>query len=167
MKLLDLLSITKIMQCIQWQSEVSPTHNRGQLLTVQAACIILGYVFSTWISFGSSYATSSFQWIFPIACQVIFALYIAVTLPFMVESPRWLANHKGLSEATEVIARLRGKPIDNPEVLQVRREIEIALEEESAGSGWLELFKDTGEQNLRRLMLGVVGLYMQQIGGIK
>jgi hypothetical protein len=85
----------------------------------------------------------------------------------MVESPRWLANHKGLAEATEVIARLRGKPIDHPEVLQVRHEIQIALEEESAGSGLLELFKNTGEQNLRRLMLGVVGLYMQQIGGIK
>lgn len=65
-----------------------------------------------------------------------------------------------------MISRLRGKPTDHPEVLQVRYEIERALEEEKS-SGWLDLFKSTGEQNLRRLMLGVVGLYMQQIGGIK
>lgn len=88
-------------------------------------------------------------------------------MPFLVESPRWLANHKGIDEATAVISRLRGKPIDHPEVLEVRREIQLVLEEDKSSGGWYDLFKSTGEQNLRRLMLGVVGLYMQQIGGIK
>ncbi|GAD94727.1 hexose carrier protein [Paecilomyces variotii No. 5] len=148
-----------------WQSEVSPARNRGQLLTIQAACIIFGYAVSCWISLGASYTTSSFQWTGPIALQILFSLYIAIALPFLVESPRWLANHKSIDEAVAVISRLRGKPSSDPEILQVRYEIERALEEEKSNS-WLDLFKPTGEQNLRRIVLGVVGLYMQQIGGI-
>lgn len=115
---------------------------------------------------GASYTTSSFQWTGPIALQILFSLYIAIALPFLVESPRWLANHKSIDEAVAVISRLRGKPASHPEVFQVRYEIERALEEEKSNS-WLDLFKPTGEQNLRRIALGVVGLYMQQIGGIK
>lgn len=152
---------------MKWQAEVSPAESRGQLLTVQASCIILGYLFSCWIALGASYTNSSFQWIGPIALQAIFALYLGFCMPFLVESPRWLANHKGIDEATAVISRLRGKPIDHPDVLEVRREIQLVLEEETSSGGWWDLFKSTGEQNLRRLMLGVVGLYMQQIGGIK
>jgi hypothetical protein len=152
---------------LKWQAEVSSAQSRGQLLTVQASCIILGYLFSCWIALGASYTNSSFQWTGPIALQAIFALYLGFCMPFLVESPRWLANHKGLDEATAVISRLRGKPIDHPEVLEVRREIQIVLEEETSSGAWYDLFKSTGEQKLRRLMLGVVGLYMQQIGGIK
>jgi hypothetical protein len=124
-------------------------------------------VFSNWISLGASYAHSSFQWTGPIAMQAIFALYLAVTVPFLVESPRWLANHKSIDEATAVIARLRGKPLDDPEVLETRREIQLVLEEELSSGGWRDIFSSTGEQNFRRMMLGVVALYMQQIGGIK
>lgn len=151
----------------QWQAEVSPAHKRGPLVTIQAACIIAGFALSNWVCLGSSYASSSLQWRFPIAMQAIFPLYTLLTVPFLVESPRWLANHKGLDAATSVIARLNDAPLDDPDVLSVRREIEAALEEEKSNMTWYTIFTNSGEQNFRRLSLGVVVLYMQQMCGIK
>lgn len=127
--------------------------------------IILGFVFSNWITFGASYATSNFQWTFPIAVQSLFAIYLLVTVPFLVESPRWIANHKSLTEAASVIARLRGLPEDHEEVIKVRDEIQMALEEEAGGS-WTDIFKNGGQQNFRRMLLGFGALYMQQMTGI-
>ena len=120
--------------------------------------IILGLVTANWVCFGASYVTSSFQWRGPIALQCIFALYLLLTVPFLVESPRWLANHKGLSEATKVIAQLKDVPEDDPEVTSITREIEIALEEETTAGGWYKIFTNGSEQNFRRMMLGVGGL---------
>ena len=127
--------------------------------------IILGFVFSNWITFGASYATTNFQWIFPIACQTLFAIYLLITVPFLVESPRWIANHKSLEQATLVIAQLRNLPEDHEEVIKVRDEIQMALEEEE-GTSWTDIFKNGGQQNFRRMLLGVGALYMQQMSGI-
>ena len=75
-----------------------------------------------------------------------------------MESPRWLANHKSLAEATKTIAQLKDVPEDDPEVIIIIREIEMALEEESSASAWYTIFTNGGEQNFRRMMLGVGGL---------
>jgi len=145
---------------------VSQAQHRGALITVEAALIIFGFVLSNWATFGASYHESQFQWKFPIAFQSIFAIYLLVVVPFLVESPRWLANHKSLDEATAVIAQLLGLSIDHSEVLKVRGEIQMALEAEEGGS-WTDIFKNGGQQNFRRMLLGVGALYMQQMGGIK
>ncbi|OGE49952.1 hypothetical protein PENARI_c019G08736 [Penicillium arizonense] len=149
-----------------WQSEVSSAQHRGQLVTIEAALIICGLAMSNWVCFGASYIASSFQWRGPIAVQCIFALYLLITVPFLVESPRWLANHKSIAEATKVIAQLKDLPEDDPEVTSITREIEVALEEESSADAWHKIFTNGGEQNFRRMMLGVGGLYMQQMCGI-
>ncbi|OQU98458.1 hypothetical protein CLAIMM_04244 [Cladophialophora immunda] len=149
-----------------WQSEVCSASRRGQLVTIEAALIILGLAFSNWVCFGASFHTSSFQWRGPIAMQCIFALYLLVTVPFLVESPRWLANHKSLDEAVKIIAQLKDRPEDDPEVVSVATDIRQALEEEKSSGSWYEIFTNGGEQNFRRMMLGFGGLYMQQMCGI-
>lgn len=149
-----------------WQAEVSRSDNRGALITVEAANIILGFVISNWVSFGSNYATSNFQWIFPIAVQTIFAIYLLIIGPFLVESPRWIAHHVSLAEATSVISRLLDLPETHHDVLKVRSEIQLALEREDGGS-WKDIFSHGGHQNLRRMLLGFGALYMQQMTGIK
>ncbi|OJJ45223.1 hypothetical protein ASPZODRAFT_119358 [Penicilliopsis zonata CBS 506.65] len=148
-----------------WQSEVSPAKQRGQLLTVQTALITTGFALSNWICLGASYATSSIQWRLPIALQAVFALYTALSVPFLVESPRWLANHRGIDSAAEVIARLHDCEVDDPRVVAVRLEIEATIELHKESTGWKWIFSSQ-DQNLRRMMLGVVGLYMQQMCGI-
>ncbi|KAJ5723443.1 hypothetical protein N7488_001478, partial [Penicillium malachiteum] len=97
---------------------------------------------------------------------LIFAIYLLVSVPFLVESPRWVANHKSIEEATRIIARLQDRDENDPEVIRVRDEISAALEEEGQSS-WSDLFKNGGQQNFRRMLLGFGVLYMQQLTGIK
>lgn len=148
-----------------WQAEVSQAHNRGAMITIEAVNIIIGFVLSNWISFGASYAASSLQWIFPIAMQVVFAIYLLIIGPFLVESPRWLAHHKGIHEATHVLARLLDTSEDDVRVQQSRAEIQEALLLESGGS-LREIFAGGSQQNFRRMLLGVGTLYFQQMSGI-
>ncbi|KAJ6096238.1 hypothetical protein N7486_006984 [Penicillium sp. IBT 16267x] len=149
-----------------WQSEVSDAGNRGVYLTIQSANINTGFFLSNWITLGASFAKSELQWIFPICVQLIFATYLLVSVPFLVESPRWVANHKSIEEATRIIARLQDRDEHDEEVLRVRDEICKAIEEEGETS-WVDLFKNGGQQNFRRMLLGFGVLYMQQLTGIK
>lgn len=148
-----------------WQAEVSQAHNRGAMITIEAVNIIIGFALSNWVSFGASYATSNLQWIFPIALQVVFALYLLAVGPFLVESPRWLAHHKDIGQATHVLARLLDTTEDDTRVQESRAEILEALELESGGS-LREIFTSGGQQNFRRMLLGVGALYFQQMSGI-
>ncbi|KAF3766430.1 general substrate transporter [Cryphonectria parasitica EP155] len=148
-----------------WQAEVSQAHNRGAMITIEAVNIIIGFVMSNWVSFGASYATSNFQWIFPISLQVVFAIYLLLIGPFLVESPRWLAHHKDIHEATHVLARLLDTTEDDTRVQQSKGEIEEALRLEAGGS-LREIFTNGGQQNFRRMLLGVGALYFQQMSGI-
>lgn len=109
---------------------------------------------------------SQFQWTFPVALQVVFPIYLMAIVPFLVESPRWVARHHSLAKATELIARIWDIPEDHHDVTEMRYEIEAALEAEKSGSFW-DLFKNGGQQNLRRMLLGVAALSMQQLTGIK
>lgn len=87
-------------------------------------------------------------------------------VPFLVESPRWVAHHRSLSQAKQIIAQIRDLPEDAEEVVRTGNEIEMALEAEKAGSFW-DLFRNGGQQNFRRMVLGVTALSMQQLTGIK
>lgn len=98
--------------------------------------------------------------------QLIFATYLLISVPFLVESPRWVANHKSIEEATRIIARLQDRDEQDEEVLRVRDEICKAIEEEQETS-WMDIFKNGGQQNFRRMLLGFGVLYMQQLTGIK
>lgn len=148
-----------------WQAEVSQAHNRGAMITIEAANIIVGFVLSNWVSFGTSYATGNFQWIFPITLQIVFAIYLLIIGPFLVESPRWLANHKSMHEAEHVFARLLDTTEDDVRVVEMRTEVEEALEKEK-GASFRDIFRNGGQQNFRRMMPGVGTLYMHQMSGI-
>ncbi|KAJ5792788.1 uncharacterized protein N7503_008766 [Penicillium pulvis] len=148
-----------------WQSEVSDAGNRGVYLTIQSANINTGFFLSNWITLGASYAKSDLQWKFPICVQLVFATYLLISVPFLVESPRWVANHKSIEEATRIIARLQDRDEQDEEVLRVRDEICKAIEEEEETS-WMDIFKNGGQQNFRRMLLGFGVLYMQQLTGI-
>jgi MFS family permease len=48
------------------QSETLPAHNRGSLLVVQSALIVVGISVASWVCLGTLYAESSMQWRFPV-----------------------------------------------------------------------------------------------------
>lgn len=73
-----------------WQSETSKSHRRGQMVMIEGSLIVFGVMLSYWIDLGFSFlAPSSISWRFPIAFQIILALFILAIIPGLPESPRW------------------------------------------------------------------------------
>lgn len=151
------------------QAETLPARNRGALLVVQSALIIIGVAIASWLCFATLYANSSMQWRFPVACQCLFSLIVLLCCPFICETPRWLCKHGRKDEAREVIARLLNKSEDDGEVEGQLQEIleNIALEGSEEEPSWGEVFSNsTKARNLQRILLGMGPYMMNQWSGI-
>lgn len=150
------------------QSETLPSHNRGALLVVQSALIIIGVAIASWLCFATLYANSSLQWRFPIACQIVFSMLVLCCCPFLPETPRWLAKHGRDDEARHTITRLLNKSEDDPEVKGQLNEIleTIAAESGDGEPTWSEVFSNaTKSRNLQRVLLGMGPYMMNQWSG--
>ncbi|KKY13147.1 putative sugar transporter stl1 [Diplodia seriata] len=151
------------------QSETLPAHNRGALLVVQSALIIIGVAVASWLCFATLFTESSMQWRFPIACQIIFSLIVLTLCPWIVETPRWLAKRGEVDKARQIISRLLDRPYDDPEVSGQLNEIldAISLEKEDGEPSWGEVFSNaTKSRNLQRVCLGMGPYMMNQWSGI-
>ncbi|USP77670.1 hypothetical protein yc1106_04944 [Curvularia clavata] len=151
------------------QSETLPARNRGALLVVQSALIIIGVAIASWLCFATLYANSSLQWRFPVACQILFSLMVLALCPFLCETPRWLASRGQIDEAKYTISRLLDKPLDDEEVQGQLQEILDAIEAESSEEEptWSEVFSNaTKTRNLHRVILGMGPYMMNQWSGI-
>ncbi|QGA13267.1 hypothetical protein EYB26_000915 [Talaromyces marneffei] len=133
-------------------------------LTVSGAVwlIIVAY----WVDYGCSSYTNGFQWRFPIAFQIVFAIMLIVMCFLLPESPRWLASHGREQEALEVVCLLRD---GNPEDENIRTEMAeikdaIALEEEAA-SGWMDCFRDGGVMGWQRVAIACSAQALQEFTG--
>ena len=106
---------------------------------------------------------SSFAWRWPIAFQGVFLAVILAALPFLPESPRWLAQHDRLEEAVNVFARLEGKgvSIEHPSVARQRDEVKASVQQELVlgSASWSEVFTEGKNRNISRVLLGA-GPYM-------
>ncbi|UPL00064.1 hypothetical protein LCI18_010998 [Fusarium solani-melongenae] len=151
------------------QSETLPAHNRGSLLVVQSALIVVGISIASWVCLGTLYAESSMQWRFPIACQILFSFVVLVLCLWLPESPRWMAKTGNVEEARNLISRVLDKPLDSEEVEGQLSEILkfLALEEEAGEAAWHEIFRNnTKSRNLQRVLLGMGPYLMNQWSGI-
>ncbi|RSL42450.1 hypothetical protein CEP54_015477 [Fusarium duplospermum] len=151
------------------QSETLPAHNRGSLLVVQSALIVVGISIASWVCLGTLYAESSMQWRFPIACQILFSFIVLVLCLWLPESPRWMAKTGNTEEARNLISRILDKPLDSEEVESQLSEILkfLALEEEAGEAAWHEIFRNnTKSRNLQRVLLGMGPYLMNQWSGI-
>ncbi|KAF4550556.1 Sugar (and other) transporter-like protein 11 [Elsinoe fawcettii] len=151
------------------QSETLPAHNRGALLVVQSALIIIGVALASWLCFATLYANSSMQWRFPVACQILFSMSVLAFCPFICETPRWLAKRGEHDKARHVIARLLNKSDHDDEVQGQLNEILEAINAESKSSepSWSEVFSNsTKARNLQRVLLGMGPYMMNQWSGI-
>ena len=106
---------------------------------------------------------SSFAWRWPIAFQGVFLVTILVALPFLPESPRWLAQQDRLEEAATVFARLEGKgvTIEHPSVTRQRDQVKASVQQELllGSASWAEVFTEGKNRNISRVLLGA-GPYM-------
>ena len=106
---------------------------------------------------------SSFAWRWPIAFQAVFLILILITLPFLPELPRWLAQQDRLQEATDIFARLEGKGVstEHPSVIRQRDKVKAAVQQELllGSASWGEVFTEGKNRNISRVLLGA-GPYM-------
>lgn len=75
-----------------WQSETTPAHLRGRTIAMELSSLIVGIVLAYWTDYGCSSYTNGFQWRFPIALQIVFALFL-IALCFLLPGECQSTDH--------------------------------------------------------------------------
>ncbi|KAL9940622.1 hypothetical protein V8E36_000110 [Tilletia maclaganii] len=149
-------------------SELSKPQVRGRLTGLQQWSITWGILLQNYISFACSFigdqdgrSTASFRT--PWGLQMLPAVIVLGFIPFMPESPRWLASTGKIDEAHEVLAIIHGEGDRlHPLVIAEFEEIKHSLVDESSGS-YAELFKGN---HLYRLHLSLFTQIWAQLTGM-
>ena len=71
-----------------YQSEISPSHNRGKLACIEFTGNIIGYASSVWVDYGCTWIESNFSWRTPLAMQCLMGLLLCGGSLVISESPR-------------------------------------------------------------------------------
>ncbi|KAL9094731.1 MAG: hypothetical protein Q9165_003001 [Trypethelium subeluteriae] len=128
-----------------YQAECAHPKTRGFIVGLTQQMIGVGFIVSTWIGYGCNHApdTSSVQWRFPLAFQVLPSLILLVGLIWMPESPRYLIEIGKEEEAMQVFRRLHRDGSNEEWIQSEFLEIKTTITEEKAISvvGWLPMFK--------------------------
>jgi SP family sugar:H+ symporter-like MFS transporter len=98
----------------------SLTLNSMQLFNVTGICL------SFFVNYGINQqirTLSSAKWRIPFALQMLPGSLLLVGIVFQNESPRWLVEKNRLKDAAKALATIRGKTVDNPDVIQELDEI--------------------------------------------
>ncbi|KAK9235037.1 general substrate transporter [Lipomyces kononenkoae] len=147
-------------------SEIAEASYRGALSGLLQWMLCWGFLFAQWIGYGCNYTSSSFQWRFPLAVQVIPGLLLATGVWLLQESPRWLMEKGRQEEAHEALLKLHGNG-NNQEYLDLEyREIRdtIIAEKAVAVRSWMGLISRPTWR--RRLLLGCGIQIFGQISGV-
>ncbi|ORY07147.1 and other transporter-domain-containing protein [Clohesyomyces aquaticus] len=149
-----------------WQAETSKSHRRGQMVMIEGSLIVFGVMLSYWIDLGFSFLEpSTISWRFPIAFQIILALFIVCTISGLPESPRWLVLKGRDQEALDVLCALNELPPDDKKVQSEFQAVKDTALEISKG-GFRDCFKMNRNRNFHRTALAYVNQMFQQISGI-
>lgn len=137
-------------------AEVSPSKNRGTLVSLNQLAIVLGILFAYLINWQlSKMGEASWRWMLAVAA--IPALAFFVGLLAIPESPRWLLSKGKHAEGERILARIFGATEARDQVQAV--ESAAAVEEGS----WREVFAPGMRP---RLAVGVALAVFCQITGI-
>ncbi|KAL1993347.1 hypothetical protein VTN49DRAFT_3296 [Thermomyces lanuginosus] len=153
-----------------YQSECAKASIRGRLVILANISNTVAFCLANWMNYGISFRGGPFQWRFPLAFQLVFAMIAIPIMIYLPESPRWLLLKDRSEEALEVLARLQGKGVKptDPVVIEAHDSILVAIQEERRDVVPVKdvlLFRDE-TQNLRRLILSCGTQLMQQFSGV-
>jgi MFS family permease len=149
-----------------WLAECTIPKSRGRMIAIQLSHLILGLILSNWTDYGVSTYASSIQWRLPCALQICICILCLCILPWLPESPRWLAKVNRMAEARHNLAALRGKDTASMEVDKEMHEIHFALTNEAeAASSWTALFKNAGIGAWSRVVVAMAANAGQQLTG--
>ncbi|KAI4724863.1 putative sugar transporter STL1 [Aureobasidium sp. EXF-10728] len=144
---------------------------RGPEVSYQLALLISGVALAYWIDLGFVQGLDSRPWLWriPLALQSCFAIFSAVLLFMLPDTPRWYYARGYEARGDKVLARLHALPIEHESVQAVKADIIASLEEEDETGkiSIVTLFWDNTELQFgRRLRTSFLINWAQQFLGI-
>lgn len=138
-------------------SEVSPSHARGALVSINQLAITVGIFASYIVDLGFAGFDDGWRWMFLVG--LVPSLLLFAGMFFLPESPRWLMSYHSEEEARKVLDRVGES---NKEEVIERIKINIRKEEKTGGG-----LKELGAKWVRpALIVGVGIMLLQQFTGI-
>lgn len=138
-------------------SEIAPAEKRGRLVSLNQLAIVIGIL----VAFFSNYllaATGDNCWRWMLAVMGLPAILFFVTLLFIPESPRWLAQKGRSKEAYVILEKINGTETARNEI----NAIETSIANEVKGS-----LKEVFSKRLSPLIwVGIVVAVFSQVTGI-
>ncbi|KAL8962716.1 MAG: hypothetical protein Q9193_000918 [Seirophora villosa] len=161
---------------ILYMSECSPKKIRGAVVAGYQFAITIGLLLASCVDYATQNRLDTGSYRIPIAIQMLWALILGAGIAFLPESPRYFVKRGKLDNAANVLARLRGQPVNSDFVQYELAEIVANHEYElqvvpqgSYWSSWTNCFKGSlfkSSSNLRRTILGTSMQMMQQWTGV-
>ncbi|KAK5119773.1 hypothetical protein LTR85_007349 [Meristemomyces frigidus] len=135
-------------------AETLPLHWRGWGLGFFNDAYYVGGLIAAGITYGTAEMTSTWAWRAPSLVQGLFSIICIVILPFIPESPRWLAHRGNRDAAFTVIAQTYADgDRESPIVLAAFKEIVDTLEYEKNSDQTLSLMQCFKTPSARRRLL--------------
>ncbi|MCJ1311577.1 hypothetical protein MMC25_005250 [Agyrium rufum] len=161
---------------ILYMSEIAPKKVRGAIVSGYQFCITIGILLANCVVYATQNRDDSGSYRIPIAVQFLWAIILGTGLFLLPESPRYFVKKGRIEDATRVLARLRGQPVESEYIQQELAEIVANHEYEltvipSGGyfQSWINCFTGSlfvSSSNVRRTILGTSLQMMQQWTGI-
>ncbi|GHJ90136.1 hypothetical protein NliqN6_6538 [Naganishia liquefaciens] len=156
--------------CPTYVAELAPAHMRGNITGLFQVCVVIGVALSYWVNYFTSISSSlkgtTAVWQIPVAMQLAPLAVMFAILPFIKESPRWLASKNRNAEALKNLAWVRNMSPDDSRVQAEFSEIVAAVEEEkaaTAGASWVSEIRAKG--NPKRFIIAMLMFVCQQWSG--
>ncbi|KAH7091515.1 general substrate transporter [Paraphoma chrysanthemicola] len=107
--------------------ENAPKEIRGRCIGCMQLFNVTGICLAFFVNYGINLditsATNEAKWRIPFALQIVPGAFLLGGIIFMNESPRWLVEKNRITDAAKALATVRGKSVDDPDVVQELDEI--------------------------------------------
>ena len=138
-------------------SELSPTHARGALVSINQLAITVGIFASYLVDLGFANVEEGWRWMFVVG--LVPSLILGIGMFFLPDSPRWLMTYKGEDKARKVLDKVG--ETNKEEVLE---QIKSNIKAENKEEGSLSILKAKWVRPA--LIIGIGVMLFQQFTGI-
>ena len=148
-----------------YQSEISPSHNRGKLACIEFTGNIIGYCSSVWVDYFCSFINGDLSWRIPLAMQIVMGSLLMVGALALSESPRWLLDNDHDEQGLIVIANLHaGGDTKHEKAINEFKDIKtsVLIARQEGDRTYSEMFK----RYKKRLLIAMSSQAFAQLNGI-
>lgn len=155
-----------------WVSELSQAHNRGSSFSLIFIANFGGIILAYWINYGIRDSGITFRWRFPLGFMIVPMIIVALMVPTIPESPRWLIANGRRQEAIEILSKIRGDlSLDDPKLTAEIEQLDAVVEASyHKRNNYINLVlggRYSGKLHLgRRVVMGFALQQIQQWTGI-